>query len=165
MKEDARSASSGGGSPLIGLLRREDVLSGLLFIAIAAVGLWVSRDYPIGTATRMSTGYVPRLLCWLLLLLGIVTTIIGLRTAAQHQQETVAWRPLVFIPLALVAFALLLDPAGLIIASAVLIGVSALASRELRLVEIVAAAAVLISFVWTIFVWALGLTIQIWPDW
>ncbi len=47
-------------------LARADVLSGLLFIAVAAFGLWVSRDYPVGTALRMGTGYVPRLLCWML---------------------------------------------------------------------------------------------------
>ena len=49
------------------ILARADVLSGLLFIAIAAFGLWLSRDYPVGTALRMGTGYMPRLLCWVLL--------------------------------------------------------------------------------------------------
>ena len=50
---------------------RVDVLSGLLFIAIAAIGLWASRNYPVGTALRMGTGYMPRLLCWMLLGLGV----------------------------------------------------------------------------------------------
>ena len=49
------------------MLARADVLSGLLFIAIAAFGLWASRNYPVGTALRMGTGYMPRLLCWVLL--------------------------------------------------------------------------------------------------
>ena len=53
------------------MLARADVLSGLMFIAIAAFGLWASRNYPVGTALRMGTGYVPRLLCWLLLGLGV----------------------------------------------------------------------------------------------
>ena len=44
------------------ILARADVLSGLLFIAIAAFGLWASRNYPVGTALRMGTGYMPRLL-------------------------------------------------------------------------------------------------------
>ena len=35
------------------ILARADVLSGLLFIAIAAFGLWASRNYPVGTALRM----------------------------------------------------------------------------------------------------------------
>ena len=57
-------------TPLARILPRPDVLAGLMFIAIAALGLWVSRDYPVGTALRMGTGYVPRLLCWILLGLG-----------------------------------------------------------------------------------------------
>ena len=51
-------------SPFWQLLARKDVLSGLLFVGVAALGLWLSRNYPIGTALRMGTGYVPRLLCW-----------------------------------------------------------------------------------------------------
>ena len=50
-----------------------------MFIAVAALGLWLSRDYPIGTALRMSTGYVPRLLCWMLMGLGAVVLVQGLR--------------------------------------------------------------------------------------
>ena len=62
-------------------LLRKDVLSGLLFAVIALLGLWLSRDYPIGTALRMGTGYVPRLLCWILLGLGVVILVQGLREA------------------------------------------------------------------------------------
>ena len=36
------------------ILARADVLSGLLFVAIAAFGLWASRNYPVGTALRMA---------------------------------------------------------------------------------------------------------------
>ena len=54
------------------MLAHKNVLAGLMFMAIAIFGLWVSRDYPIGTALRMGTGYVPRLLCWALLGLGYV---------------------------------------------------------------------------------------------
>ena len=59
------------------LLHRKDVLAGLLFIAVAVLGLWASRNYPIGTATRMGTGYVPRLLCWILLGLGVAGVAAG----------------------------------------------------------------------------------------
>ena len=60
-------------------LARKNVLAGLMFIAIAALGLWLSRDYPIGTALRMGTGYVPRLLCWILMGLGAAIAVQGLR--------------------------------------------------------------------------------------
>ena len=61
------------------ILARKDVLAGLLFCAIALLGLYLSRDYPVGTALRMGTGYVPRLLCWILLALGALILVQGLR--------------------------------------------------------------------------------------
>ena len=73
-------------------LARADVLSGLLFIAVAAFGLWVSRDYPVGTALRMGTGYVPRLLCWMLLGLGAIVLVQGLREQARRRCGRRRWR-------------------------------------------------------------------------
>jgi len=146
------------------VLTRKDVLSGLLFIAFAVLGLWLSRDYPIGTAVRMGTGYVPRLLCWILLLLGIVILITGFRAAeAEDGPPMPQWRPIVLIPAALVAFALSIERLGIVIAGLLLIGIGALAGREFRPLEVAAAAVTLVFFTWLIFVWALGLTIPVWP--
>ena len=64
------------------MLAHKNVLAGLMFIGVAALGLWLSRNYPIGTALRMGTGYVPRLLCWMLLGLGVVIFLQGLYEAA-----------------------------------------------------------------------------------
>jgi hypothetical protein len=66
---------------ILQVLARTDVLAGLLFVGLALLGLWLSRDYPIGTALRMGTGYVPRLLCWILFGLGAVILVQGLRAA------------------------------------------------------------------------------------
>src|SRR5688572_7462123 len=68
--------------PLLRTLLRKNVLAGLMFIGIAALGLWLSRHYPVGTALRMSTGYVPRLLCWVLMALGAIVLFQGLRETA-----------------------------------------------------------------------------------
>ena len=35
---------------LLRMLARKNVLAGLMFVGTAALGLFVSRDYPIGTA-------------------------------------------------------------------------------------------------------------------
>jgi hypothetical protein len=67
--------------PWMRILMRKDVLAGLMFIAVAALGLWLSRNYAIGTALRMGTGYVPRLLCWILLALGAIIFVQGLAVA------------------------------------------------------------------------------------
>jgi putative tricarboxylic transport membrane protein len=154
---------------LLRMLARKDVLSGLLFIAVAAFGLWLSRDYPIGTALRMGTGYVPRLLCWILLGLGVVVLVQGLREAQSartlSRDELSAWRPVLFVTASLVIFGLSIERLGLVVSILLLIGVGAVAANNLRPVETVAAALVLIALSWGIFILGLGLTIPVWPEW
>jgi hypothetical protein len=150
------------------ILARKDVLAGLLFVAVALFGLWISRDYPIGTALRMGTGYVPRLLCWLLLALGIFILLQGLRgaelarTAASGLRER---RPVVFVTLGLVVFGLAIERLGLVISILLLIGIGAVAARDLRPLEMLVAALVLIALSWVVFIVGLGLTIPVWPEW
>jgi hypothetical protein len=151
------------------MLARKNVLSGLLFIAIGAIGLWLSRDYPIGTALRMGTGYVPRLLCWILLGLGAVVLLQGLREARPTRSlssgDAAAWRPVVFVTAGLVIFGLGIERLGLVVSILLLIGVGALAARDLKPVETAVAALVLVVLSWTIFIVGLGLTIPVWPEW
>src|SRR5215470_3403680 len=150
-------------------LTRKDVLSGLLFVSVALAGLWLSRDYPIGTALRMGTGYVPRLLCWILFGLGIVILVQGLREAqterALSSGDVSAWRPVVFVTLSLVIFGLTIERLGLVLSIFLLIAVGAVAARGLRPLETLVAAVVLIVLSWAIFILGLGLTIPVWPDW
>jgi hypothetical protein len=146
------------------ILGRKDVLAGLMFMAIAVLGLWLSRNYPIGTALRMGTGYVPRLLCWILLVLGGLVLIQGLRAKEiSVEGPPLRLRPLLLIPLALVAFALTIERLGIIAAGTLLILIGGLASSESRPLEVVATAAALVLFIWGIFVWALSLPIPVWP--
>ena len=64
--------------PLWGIFARKDVLAGLFFIGVALLGLYISRDYPMGTALRMGPGYFPNVLSGLLILFGIYCLIQGL---------------------------------------------------------------------------------------
>jgi putative tricarboxylic transport membrane protein len=150
-------------------LARRDVLSGLMFAGVALFGLWLSRDYPIGTALRMGTGYVPRLLCWILLGLGVIVLVQGLREAqdprALSSRDISAWRPVVFVAGSLVIFGLSIERLGLVISILLLIGVGAVAARTLKPVETLVAALVLIALSWSIFILGLGLTIPVWPEW
>ena len=141
-----------------------------MFMGVAVLGLWLSRDYPIGTALRMGTGYVPRLLCWMLRGLGAVIFLQGMFEAHARGVRITgrggsAWRPLIFVTLSLLVFALTLERLGLVIAILLLIGIGSLASRDLRPVETIAAALVLIALSWGIFIVGLGLTIPVWPEW
>jgi putative tricarboxylic transport membrane protein len=148
-------------------LARKNVLAGLMFIAIAALGLWVSRDYPIGTALRMGTGYVPRFLCWILLGLGAAIVVQGLREKGVPPERT-SWRqlmPIMVVTTSLVAFALALEQLGLVLSILLLIGIGAIAARDIKIWETLIAAVVLIALSWAIFILGLGLTIPVWPVW
>jgi hypothetical protein len=149
------------------LLARKDVLAGFMFVGVAALGLYLSRNYPIGTALRMGTGYVPRLLCWVLLGLGVIVLLQGLRAGAPEFGPFAEfwWRPFVFVPLSILAFVYSIESLGAIIASALLIAVGAVAGRDMRLLEVLATGAILIALCWVIFIWGLGLPISAWPEW
>jgi putative tricarboxylic transport membrane protein len=151
------------------VLARKDVLSGLLFIGVALLGLYISRNYPIGTALRMGTGYVPRLLCWVLLGLGIVVLAHGWREASVERPQgagvLAVSRSVVLVTASLVVFGLTIERLGLVLSIFLLIGIGALATRELRPLETLAAALVLIVLSWGIFILGLGLTIPVWPEW
>ena len=147
------------------MLARADVLSGLLFVAIAVFGLWISRDYPVGTSLRMGTGYVPRLLCWVLLGLGAIVMAQGLRQPAPALRPTaLAGRAVLSVTVAIVAFALSLEKLGLVVAIVLLVGIGSLATRALRPLETAIAAVGLIILSWGIFIAGLGLAIPLWPD-
>ena len=147
-------------------LARKNVLAGLMFVGVAVFGLWASRNYPIGTALRMSTGYVPRLLCWILLGLGIAILAIGLRATDGRNAFADArhWRALVFVPGSLLVFAFAMDRLGVVIATVLLVGVGSLAGKEVRPLEVAGAVVVLVLLTLGIFIWGLSLPIPIWPE-
>jgi putative tricarboxylic transport membrane protein len=155
--------------PVWHVLTHRNALAGSLFVTIAILGLWISRDYPIGTALRMGTGYVPRLLCWILLGLGLLILVQGLResrVAPRIEGEAGwGWRALIFVTASLVIFGLAIETLGLVISIFLLTGVGAVAARSLRPVETLIAALVLIALSWAIFIVGLGLTIPVWPEW
>jgi putative tricarboxylic transport membrane protein len=149
------------------ILARKNVLAGLMFIAIAALGLWLSRDYPIGTALRMGTGYVPRLLCWILMGLGAAIAVQGLLEKDAPPERT-SWRqlmPIVVVTTSLVAFALAIEQLGLVLSILLLVGIGAIAARDIKIWEALIAAVVLIALSWGIFILGLSLTIPVWPVW
>src|SRR5262249_8372804 len=153
--------------PALRMLMRKNVLAGLMFIAVAALGLYVSRNYPVGTTLRMGTGYVPRLLCWILMGLGLAIALQGLRER-DEPQEPGGWArliPVVVVTASLGAFAPVIDQLGLALAVALLVGIGALVAPGIKVWEAVAAAIVLTVLSWAIFILGLDLTIPLWPVW
>jgi len=139
-----------------------DFYAGLLFVAFGVVALVFAQSYPLGTASRMGPGYFPRVLGILLVSLGALQTLIGMRRKSGFPLEW-HWRPL-FILLASVAlFIVLTTWLGLIVSALVLVFISSAASAEFRWKEALIAGAAQGVAAAALFVWGLGLPLPVWP--
>jgi Tripartite tricarboxylate transporter TctB family len=58
-------------------LNAKDIASGVILILFAVVALWLNQDHALGTARRMGPGYMPMLVFWIVLGLGILVLIFG----------------------------------------------------------------------------------------
>jgi hypothetical protein len=150
------------------LSRRPDIYAGVMFIVIAAGGLYLAKDYSMGTAVRMGTGYVPTLLCWTLLALGVAILVKALITGKSEAEPLGAengavLRPLLLVTAAVVVFALSIETLGLILSLAATILVGSFASRSIRPVEALVAMVLLTIVCWGVFGYALALPFPIWP--
>ena len=158
-----RGEGDGRQDPVIRIRSPQDFAAGLLFMGLAALALWIARDYPVGTAVRMSSGYFPRLLCFLLMAIGVFVT---LRALARDGPAItrVRFRPLVLVTASIVVFAFSIQTLGVVAATVLLVLIGGYASPRVRLVEMAAAAAVLALLTVAIFIWGIGLPIPVWPD-
>lgn len=105
--------------------------AGAFYIFLGTAALVIGSDYTMGSAARMGPGYFPRVLAGLLVLTGIVAIIRSFSRDGEPV-SSVAWKPLILIIGATIAFALLLDRAGLIIALLALCLIGASASVRFR---------------------------------
>ena len=101
----------------------KDIWAGAFFMGLAALGLWIGADYAFGTPARMGAGFLPKVLCWALLGLGAIITLIGVVRPGEGM-EAWAWGELVAILDAVLLFGAALEVLGLeaAILGAVLIG-------------------------------------------
>jgi hypothetical protein len=74
-----------------------------------------------------------------------------------------AWRPVLLITLAAVAFALLIEPAGLVVTMLVVMTLGALAGDGHTLRELSVFMALMIALAIGIFIWGLGMPIRVFP--
>lgn len=142
---------------------QQDLCSGILFLAIALFALWVSRDYPTGTTVRMSSGYFPRMLCLLLIALGLYVLVRSL-VVEGPAVSAVKLRPVVMITVGVTVFALTIQTLGIVMATLLLSLIGGHASARVRLWEMLAAAGVLTLLTVAIFIWGLGLPLPLWPE-
>jgi len=113
-----------------------DFFAGLLYIVTGAVGMWIARDYPFGSALRMGPGYFPSVLGGMMIAFGIAVLLMGVKNNEKIKGN---WSPraLIVLPLSTVVFGILMEAAGFIPAMLVLIPLAALAGRDFKWLEVV----------------------------
>lgn len=138
------------------LLKTKDFWAGVMLIAIGAAAMIVARDYRFGSVLLMGPGFFPTILGGILIVFGIAVVAVGVR-GGEKIQEMVSPRALILLPLSLVLFGELMKHAGFVPALVALVFVSAAASREFKLKEVVLLTLVLTVAAVALFIWGLGL--------
>ena len=112
-----------------------DFFAGLLYIVIGALGMFIARDYPFGSALRMGPGYFPSVLGGMMIAFGAAVMMMGIKNN-EKMKPYWSFRALIVLPLATVVFGFMMEEAGFIPALLVLIPLSAAAGREFKVVEV-----------------------------
>ena len=142
-------------------LRRPGTLAGLLFVAIGAGVVALAGAYPAGQMQRMGPGWMPRALGWALVALGLALGFAAALSPRGADLPPRDLRPLLCLLTGIGVFALLLEPAGLIVAIVGCVAVARLAERPYRPVETAALAGFLAALGAVVFVLGLGLPIPL----
>ena len=138
------------------LLGNKRFLSGIMFLLIGGVAIYIAQDYPMGSALRMGPGYFPIVLGGILVTFGIWELIIGV-LKPDPVKGNWSLRALIILPLSAVIFGIIMEKGGFIPAMIVLIYVSALSSKEFRFWEVTALAIGLTAASVGLFIYGLGL--------
>ena len=102
----------------------KDLLAGLIFIVFGLATFWKSHDYEVGSALEMGPGYFPAAMGVVLTILGIAAIARGLTLKVADPITPHKLEPLLLIFGGIIAFSLLIETTGLLIAAAVLIALA-----------------------------------------
>ena len=133
-----------------------DFFAGLLYIVTGAVGMWIARDYPFGSALRMGPGYFPTVLGGMMVAFGIAVLLMGVKNN-EKMKGTWSFRALIVLPLSTIAFGYMMEEVGFIPAMLVLIPFAAASGREFKLVEVILITIGLTVLCTAMFIYGLGL--------
>ena len=78
-------------------INAKDLASGMVLLVLAVVGLWLNTEHGLGSARRMGPGYMPMLVFWLELILGVAVVALAFRGGLDPLET---WTKLDFVGLA-----------------------------------------------------------------
>jgi putative tricarboxylic transport membrane protein len=148
---------------LIPVRNPRDLYGGLALIEIAIFALVASAELPGQRGFAFGPGTAPRLFAGLLAALGAAVALIGAVTEGPAIEKYKVRGP-AFVISAIIMFAALIRPFGLILSTFLAYMVSIMGSREMRVLEALVAAVGMTVFCWLVFVVLLNLPFQLWPQ-
>lgn len=142
--------------------RREDIIAGLVTAGLGLFILTEAVGYRLGTVRSMGPGYFPMLLAICMCGLGLVLILLS-EPSTPGETDDKAFadkRGVLMVTAAFLAFALLIERAGLVPAVFLAVFLSALANRATTLLTAFVLAVATAGACWLIFSLALGLQIK-----
>jgi len=143
---------------------KKNFLAGLLLVGFGSGALSIARNYTLGTAFRIGSGYFPVLLASLLIVIGMIVACLAFRSG-EARLPRVAWRPLLMVSAAVALFGLIIHGAGLLLATFAMVIVSRLARPGYPWIETVVLGVALSVFFSVIFYYGLTIQMPLLPTW
>lgn len=141
----------------------KDIVGGALLCLVGAGALALAWQLPFGTSSRMGAGFFPIISAAGLLGLGLLLIIIRPDRDSEPDPRRTNWRALVFVIAGLMAWALLLQPLGLVAATVALCLIAAFAHPAPHPLRVGVTTVVLPLMGWAIFILGLGMPLRAWP--
>lgn len=131
-------------------------------IGLGALGLWAGRDLRFGSAAMMGPGFLPDVICGLLIAIGGYVLLKGL-TRAYEPIASSNIKPLLILVVAIAGFAFMSETLGFVVSTIWLLVIGSLADQESRWREIAISAVLLTLFGALVFIYGLGVQMPILP--
>lgn len=138
----------------------KDFLSGLMFIAFGLAALWFGRNLALGTSVRMGPGYVPHMLAYIMMVLGLIIAVVALFSGSEPV-EAPKWRPITLVTIGIVVFALMFERLGMLPSLVALVLIASLGGEEFKLTEVIGNIVVLTILCVLVFKVGLGMNIYV----
>lgn len=144
---------------------RSDFAAGILFVAVGLVYGQLSLGLTLGSALQMGPGYLPSVLCGILVCLGIAILVKSFFDPEDDVFGKVPWRALVMLPLAIVVFGAVVTRLGLFPTVFVTALIASMSSSQIPLKIASAISLMLAVFCTLIFAYGINLPIPIFGTW
>jgi hypothetical protein len=147
----------------LGINGQKNVVAGLIYLVFGITIFFWSLKWTQGTATRMGPGYFPHLVGIVLCLFGIAAIAQGVLTRKPDPLPAMKLEPLLLILASVLAFGLLIERAGMIVATLACVFLACLRRALVKPLEVFIIFAALAAFNYFVFYRAFGMNMRIYP--